>query len=88
MNETKTSVAIKNRVLTPKELEFVDTLAASLIGKAAANEALRAHSRDLARVTQEIAKLTFARSTVVWGEARQKVGALPAPTREQLTKGT
>lgn len=84
--------------MTPDELELVDALSAALLGKAMAEAALIVQRREIGRLTSEINKLSFdeggkrkpglLRATVIWAEARAKVGAAPAPTREQLTRGT
>ncbi len=78
----------KGRVLTPAELEFAEALTKALVGKATAVATLSVCQHEIGRLTREINKLGFTRSTVVWAEARELVGALPAPTREQLVKGT
>ena len=78
----------KTRLLTPQELELAEALEKALVGKATAVAALDVCRREIGRVTQEINKLPYARGVKVWGEARDKVGAHPAPTREQLAKGT
>lgn len=85
-------------VLTPAELEQVDALSAALIGKAAAEAAVIVQRKEIGRLTQEINKSSFEedgtrksgllRATVIWAEARAKLGAPPAPTREQLSRGT
>ena len=84
---TKTK-KLKGRVLTPTELEFAEALTKALVGKATAVATLDVCRREIGRLTREINKLGFTRSTVVWAEARELVGAVPAPTREQLVKGT
>ena len=86
MARTKTKP--KGRVLTPKELELAEALQKALVGKATAVATLDVCRREIGRLTREINKLGFTRSTVVWAEARELVGAVPAPTREQLVKGT
>ena len=78
----------KVRLLTPQELEFAERLEKALVGKAIAAVTLDVCRREIGRVTREINKLPYARAGKVWAEAREKVGAAPAPTREQLTKGT
>ena len=78
----------KARLFTPQELEFAEQLEKALIGKATAAATLDVCRREIGRVTQEINKLPYARGVQVWAEALEKVGASPAPTREQLTKGT
>ncbi len=78
----------KARLFTPQELELVDQLQKALIGKATAAATLDVCRREIGRVTQEINKLPYARGGQVWAETREKVGAHPAPTREQLIKGT
>ena len=88
MSKTKTDAAPKSRVLTPKEIELADGLSAAMAGKMTAVADANAYRREIARLTREINKLDYARSMRVWAEAREKLGAPPAPTREQLTKGT
>ncbi len=78
----------KARLLTSQELELVDQLQKALIGKATAVATVDICRREIGRVTQEINKLPYARGIRVWAEARDQVGAPPAPTREQLIKGT
>ncbi len=88
----------KAHVLTPAELEQVDALSAALIGKAAAEAAVIVQRKEIGRLTQAINKGNFdeagkykggvPRSVVIWAEARAKLGAPPAPTREQLSRGT
>lgn len=88
----------KGRVLTPSELELADALQKALVGKATAETAVIVSRREIGRLTQEINKLSFdengkrkpglLRATVIWAEAREKLGASPSPTREELTKGT
>lgn len=80
---TKTG-APKGRVLTPDELELAESLQKALVGKATAEVTLIACRREIGRLTVEINKLGFSRAAVVWAEAREKLGAPPAPTREQL----
>ena len=85
-------------VLTPTELELVDSLTAALLGKATADAALIIHRKEIGRLTTEINKLSFSedgkmkpgllRATVIWAEARAKLGASPAPTQVQLAQGT
>ncbi len=97
MNATDTP-ARKAHVLTPTELGLVDELSAALIGKTAAEVALVLHRKEIGRLTQEINKTSFTedgkkkpgllRATVIWAEARAKLGASPALTREQLSRGT
>ena len=88
----------KAHVLTPDELVLVDELSAALLGKATAEAAVIVARREMGRLTTEINKLSFdedgkmkpglLRATVIWAEARAKLGAAPVPTREQLTRGT
>ncbi len=88
----------KAHVLTPDELVLVDELSAALLGKATADASVIVYRREIGRLTQAINKSNFdddgkykgglPRSVVIWAEARAKLGAAPAPTREQLTKGT
>lgn len=88
----------KAHVLTPAELELVDALSAALLSKAAAEVAVVAQRKEIGRLTQDINKSSFdedgkrkpglLRATVIWAEARAKLGAPPAPTRAQLSKGT
>lgn len=85
--KTKTS-APKGRVLTPKELELAEALQKALVGKATAVATLNVCRNEIGRLTREINKLAFQRVGVVWAEARETAGAAPAPTREQLVKGT
>lgn len=78
----------KGRVLTAKELELAEAMQTALLGKATAAGALEAYRKEIGKLTREIAKLSFTRATVVWGEIRDKTGSPKAPTCEQLTKGT
>ncbi len=78
----------KARLLTSQELELADALQKALVGKATAVATLDVCRREIGRVTQEINKLPYARGGKVWAEARDQVGAPPAPTRAQLVKGT
>ncbi len=78
----------KVRVLTPSELELSEALQKALVGKVTAEETLRVCRQEIGRLTGEINKLPYGRALVVWGEARDKIGAPPALTRAQLTKGT
>ena len=88
----------KAHVMTPTELELVDELSAALLGQATARADLIVQRREIGRLTTEINKLSFdedgkrkpglLRATVIWAEARAKLGAAPAPPRKQLTKGT
>ncbi len=78
----------KARLLTAQELELVEQLQKALIGKATSEATLDVCRREIGRVTQEINKLPYSRGIRVWNEAREEVGAHPAPTREQLSKGT
>ena len=93
-----TKTTRKAHVLTPNELEFVDSLSAALLGKATAEAALILQRKEIGRLTTEINKLSFSedgkmkpgllRATVIWAEARAKLGASPAPTQVQLAQGT
>lgn len=85
MAKTKTS-APKGRVLVPDELELAEALQKALVGKATAEATLIACRREIGRLTDKINKLGFSRATVVWAEAREKLGAPPAPTREDLLR--
>lgn len=88
----------KVHVLTPDELELADALSAALLGKMTADAAVIVQRKEIGRLTTKINKLNFdedgkskgglSRSIVVWAEARNKLGAHPAPTRAQLSKGT
>ncbi len=88
----------KAHVLTPDELVLVDALSAALLGKATAEAAVIVQRKEIGRLTIEINKLSFnedgtrktglLRATVIWAEARAKLGAPPAPTRAQLSRGT
>lgn len=78
----------KARLLTSQELELADQLQKALVGKATSVATLDVCRREIGRVTREINKLPYARANKVWAEARDQVGAPPAPTREQLIKGT
>ncbi len=88
----------KAHVLTPDELVLVDELSAALLGKATAEAAVIVTRKEIGRLTQAINKLSFdedgkrkpglLRATAIWAEARAKLGAAAAPTREQLTRGT
>lgn len=97
MTATDTSTR-KAHVLTPTELELVDALSVAMLGKAAAKAAVIVQRKEIRRLTIEINKSSFdedgnrkpglLRATVIWAEARAKVGAAPAPTQAQLLKGT
>ena len=88
----------KAHVLTPTELELVDALSAAMFVKATAEAAVIVQRKEIGRLTVEINKSSFTedgkrkpgllRATVIWAEARAKVGAAPAPTLAQLAKGT
>lgn len=78
----------KGRVLTPSELELTDALQKALIGKATAKATLEVCRQEIGRVTREINELSYSRVIAIWAEAREKLGASPAPTRAGLTKGT
>lgn len=80
--------APKGRILTPKELEFADGLHKAMTNKAIAEATLIVSRREIGQLTQDINKLGFSRATTVWAEAREKLGAPPAPTQEQLVRGT
>ncbi len=78
----------KGRVLTPKELVLAEGLQKALVGKATARATLEVCSREIGRLTGEINKLEYPRTTIVWAEARELAEAPPAPTQAQLVKGT
>ena len=81
------TAAPKNRVLTPKELEISEALQKALVGKATAEDTLKVCRQEIGRLTQEINSLPYGRIVVVWGDVREKMGAPPVPTREQLSRG-
>ncbi len=96
MTDTETPIK-KARVLLPGELELIDALVLALLGKATAEAAVIVNRREVGRLTREINRISFddkgkpkpglLRSTVIWAEARDKLGASPALTQEQLAKG-
>ncbi len=88
----------KAHILTSAELELVDALSAALLGKMTAEAAVIVQRREIGRLTSEINKSSFdedgkrkpglLRATIIWNEARAKLGASSPPTREQLSRGT
>lgn len=86
MTKTKTASPPKGRVLTAKELKLAKALEKALTGKATAEATLDVCRREIGRLSVEVNKLDFRRSNLVWAEAREKLGAPDAPTREQLLR--
>lgn len=84
---------VKGRVLTPTELGLAEKLQKALSQQIGARALLRQADQEVSRVTQEINELAEfkkgrMRIGVIWAEAREQLGAPPAPAREDLLRGT
>ena len=67
------------RILTPTELETAEALSKALVSQMGAHLELENARKEISRLTDETVKLSFARSNIVWAEARKLAGFPAAP---------